>query len=111
MDSERYALLVGDMQNGFCHPEGSSRRMGRGLEGAMEAVANAAVAVGQARAAAVPVVFTRHVYRPGRPDEGAALIRNRPELAGVSGLADGTWDADVCAELGCAPHDLRGAHV
>ena len=106
MDNGRYALLVVDMQNGFCHPEGSFPRIGRGLEGAMEAVANAAVAVGQARAAAVPVVFTRHVYRPGRPDEGAALIRNSPELAGVSGLADGTWDADVCAELGCAPDDL-----
>src|ERR1700749_2762547 len=106
MDSERYALLVVDMQNGFCHPEGSFPRIGRGLEGAMEAVANAAVAVGQARAAAVPVVVPSHVYRPGRPDEGAALIRNSPELAGVSGLADGTWDADVCAELGCGPGDL-----
>jgi nicotinamidase-related amidase len=69
-------------------------------------VANAAVAVGQARAAAIPVVFTRHVYRPGRPDEGAALVRNSPELAGVAGLAAGTWDADVCDELGCAPDDL-----
>jgi ureidoacrylate peracid hydrolase len=106
MDNERYALLVVDMQNGFCHPEGSFPRIGRGLEGAMEAVGNAAVAVGQARAAAIPVVFTRHVYRPGRPDEGAALIRNSPELAGVSGLAAGTWDADVCAELDCAPDDL-----
>ncbi len=48
MDNERYALLVVDMQNGFCHPEGSFPRIGRGLEGAMEAVANAAVAVGQA---------------------------------------------------------------
>jgi ureidoacrylate peracid hydrolase len=106
MDNERYALLVVDMQNGFCHPEGSFPRIGRGLEGAMEAVANAAIAVGQARAAAVPVVFTRHVYRPGRPDEGAALVRNSPELAGVAGLAGGTWDADVCDELGCAPDDL-----
>jgi ureidoacrylate peracid hydrolase len=51
-------------------------------------------------------VFTRHVYRPGRPDEGAALIGNSPELAGVSGLADGSWDAEVCAELGCGPGDL-----
>jgi len=106
MDNERYALLVVDMQNGFCHPEGSFPRIGRGLEGATEAVANAAIAVGQARAAAVPVVFTRHVYRPGRPDEGAALVRNSPELAGVAGLAGGTWDADVCDELGCAPDDL-----
>jgi len=106
MDNERYALLVVDMQNGFCHPDGSFPKIGRGLEGAMDAVAKAATAVGQARTAGVPVVFTRHVYRPGRPDEGAALIGNSPELAGVSGLAAGTWDADVCAELACGPDDL-----
>ena len=106
MSADNYALLVVDMQNGFCHPEGSFPRIGRGLEGAMDAVAAAAVAVGQARLAGVPVVFTRHVYRPGRPDEGAALIGNSPELAGVSGLAAGSWDAEVCAELGCGPDDL-----
>ena len=106
MDNERYALLVVDMQNGFCHPDGSFPRIGRGLEGAMGAVRTAAVAVGQARRAGIPVVFTRHVYRPGRPDEGAALIRNSPELAEVDGLAVSTWDAAVCDELGCGPGDL-----
>jgi ureidoacrylate peracid hydrolase len=106
MASDRYALLVVDMQNGFCHPDGSFERIGRGCEGAMDAVRNTAIAVGQARRAGVPVIFTRHVYRPGRPDEGAALTRNSPELAGVSGLAAGTWDADVCDELGCTPDDL-----
>jgi nicotinamidase-related amidase len=106
MTASGYGLLVVDMQNGFCHPDGSFPRIGRGLEGAMEAVRNAAIAVRQARRADIPVVFTRHVYRPGRPDEGAALIRNSPELAGAEGLAVGTWDADVCAELGCGPDDL-----
>jgi ureidoacrylate peracid hydrolase len=100
------ALLVVDMQNGFCHPDGSFSKIGRGLEGAMDAVRNAAVAVGQARRANIPVVFTRHVYRPGRPDEGAALIRNSPELAGIGGLDVGTWDTDVCGELGFGPDDL-----
>ena len=57
------------------------------------------VAVGQARAAGIPVVFTRHVYRAGRADEGAALIRNSPALAGINGLAAGFWDADVMDEL------------
>jgi ureidoacrylate peracid hydrolase len=106
MSADNHALLVVDMQNGFCHPDGSFPRIGRGLQDAMDAVANAAVAVGQARRAGVPVVFTRHVYRPGRPDEGAALIGNSPELAGVAGLAAGSWDAEVCAELGCGPDDL-----
>ncbi len=106
MGNDRHALLVVDMQNGFCHPDGSFSQTGRGVEGAMDAVRTAAVAVGQARAAGVPVVFTRHVYRPGRPDEGLTLSRNSPDLAGVASLAAGTWDAEVCDELGCGPQDL-----
>ena len=100
------ALLVVDMQNGFCHPEGSFARIGMGLEGADEAVRNAAIAGEQARGAGFPVVFTRHLYRPGRADEGLALKQNSPALAGVDGLEAGTWDAEVVAELGCGPSDL-----
>jgi nicotinamidase-related amidase len=100
------ALLVVDMQNGFCHPDGSMPRIGMGLEGAPEAVANAAAAVRQARLARIPVIFTRHLYRPGRADEGRALVANSPALAGIDGLAAGTWDAEVVAELGCGPGDL-----
>jgi ureidoacrylate peracid hydrolase len=77
-----------------------------GPEGAEAAVGNAAVAVAQARRAALPVVFTRHLYRPGRPDEGRALKQNSPALAGVDGLRAGTWDAEVADELGCGPGDL-----
>jgi ureidoacrylate peracid hydrolase len=100
------ALLVVDMQNGFCHPEGSFTRIDMGLEGAAEAVHNAAIAIAQARRAGIPVVFTRHLYRPGRADEGRALKQNSPALAGVDGLEAGTWDAQVVAELGCGPGDL-----
>lgn len=100
------ALLVVDMQNGFCHPQGSFTRIDMGLEGADQAVHHAAIAVAQARRAAVPVVFTRHLYRPGRADEGRALKRNSPALAGVDGLETGTWDAEIVDELGCGPNDL-----
>jgi ureidoacrylate peracid hydrolase len=100
------ALLVVDMQNGFCHQEGSFTRIGMGLEGADEAVRNAAMAVEQARRAGIPVVFTRHLYRPGRADEGRALKQNSPALAGIDGLQAGVWDAEVVAELGCGPRDL-----
>src|SRR5215469_18498218 len=100
------ALLVVDMQNGFCHPERSFNRVDMGLEGGVEVVRNAAIAVAQAREAGIPVVFTRHLYRPGRADEGRALKQNSPALAGVDGLEAGTWDAEVVAELGCGPSDL-----
>ena len=106
MAANHRALLVIDMQNGFCHPDGSFTRMDMGLEGAMEAVSNAAVAVGHARRAGIPVVFTRHVYRPGRADEGAALKGNSPALAGLNGLAATSWDAQVVDELECGPDDL-----
>jgi nicotinamidase-related amidase len=106
MGAQSCALLVVDMQNGFCHPEGSFARIGMGIEGADAAVRNAAIAVGQARSAGVPAVFTRHLYRPGRADEGRALVRNSPALAGIDGLAAGSWDADVVTELACGPGDL-----
>jgi ureidoacrylate peracid hydrolase len=106
MTSHGHALIVVDMQNGFCHPEGSFPRIGLGLEGADAAVRNAAIAVKLARAVDMPVIFTRHLYRLGRADEGPALIRNSPALAVVNGLAAGFWDAEVMDELGCGPEDL-----
>ncbi len=107
MTSHGRALIVVDMQNGFCHPEGSFPRIGLGLEGADAAVRNAAIAVKQARAVDMPVIFTRHLYRLGRADEGPALIRNSPALALVNGLAAGSWDAEVVDDLDCGHDDLR----
>src|SRR5215469_6875607 len=107
MTADSHALIVIDMQNGFCHPEGSFPSIGLGLEGADAAVRNAAIAVKQARAADVPIIFTRHLYRLGRADEGPALIRNSPALTLGNGLARGSWDADVVDDLDCRPDDLR----
>ena len=52
------ALLVVDMQNGFCHPDGSFSRIGMGLEDADDAVRNAqaeAETEAEAKAPATPV--------------------------------------------------------
>jgi ureidoacrylate peracid hydrolase len=100
------ALLVIDMQNGFCHPEGSLPRLGFGLAGADAAVRGAVTAVGQARAAGIPVIFTRHQYRPGRADEGQRLSEVSRTLAGTDSLAAGGWDAAVVDDLGARPDDL-----
>lgn len=105
MSNNGYALIVVDMQNGFCHPEGSFSRIGLPLEGAEAAVRNAAVAVAQARRSGVPVIFTRHLYRMGAADQGPALIRDSPALV-ANGLMSGTWDADVLTEMGCRPDDV-----
>jgi nicotinamidase-related amidase len=100
------ALIVVDVQNGFCHPDGSLPRLGLGLAGADAAVRNTATAVRQARRAGVPAIFTRHQYRAGRADEGQRLSDLSGDLAAVNGLAAGTWDAAVVDELDCGPDDL-----
>jgi ureidoacrylate peracid hydrolase len=76
------------------------------LSGAESAVRQAAVAVRQARAAGVPVIYTRHQYRPGRADEGQRLSDLSGDLAAMGGLAAGSWDAAVVDELGAGPGDL-----
>ena len=100
------ALIVVDMQNGFCHPDGSLPRLGMALAGADSAVRQTAVAVRQARGAGVPVVYTRHQYRPGRADEGQRLSELSGDLAAIGGLAAGSWDAAVVDELGAGAGDL-----
>jgi ureidoacrylate peracid hydrolase len=100
------ALIVVDMQNGFCHPEGSLPRLGMSLAGAESAVRQTAIAVRQARGAGVPVIYTRHQYRPGRADEGQRLSQLSGDLAALGGLAAGSWDAAVVDELGAGEDDL-----
>jgi ureidoacrylate peracid hydrolase len=102
-------LIVVDMQNGFCHPDGSLPTLGFGLAGVREAVEHTAVAVADARAAGVPVIFTRHVYRPGRADEGQRLRAATADIAGPAGydgLAAGSWDGAVVDELAQTDQDL-----
>jgi nicotinamidase-related amidase len=70
-------------------------------------VCNASIAVEQARAAGIPVIFTRHLYRLGRADKGPVLIRDSPAIARQNGLAAGSWDADIVDDLGCRPDDLK----
>jgi len=100
------ALIVVDMQNGFCHPKGSLPSLGMSLADVDRSVRQSALAVEQARAADLPVIFTRHVYRPGRADEGQNLTALSADLAGIDGLAAGSWDGGVIDELGWTPADL-----
>ena len=101
------ALIVVDRQNGFCHPDGSLPRLGKPLADVDRAVRQCAMAVSQARATGISVIFTRHVYRPGRADEGANLAGlSGPALAEIGGLAAGSWDGAMTDELGWTPTEL-----
>lgn len=97
------AILVVDMQNGFCHENGSLPSVGMGMPN-MEAVtaANAAL-LAQARELDLPVIYTRHVYRPDfvdLPKKMAITLPTEP-----APLVRGSWDADVIDELKPADGD------
>lgn len=96
------ALLVIDMQNAFCHPDGSFAQMtqGRGLSIDMcrGAIPGCQRLVEAARTAAVPVIFTRYVYHQGYLD-GGVLLGKYPEMRQIGSLAAGSWDAEIISDL------------
>jgi ureidoacrylate peracid hydrolase len=93
------ALLVIDMQNGFCHPDGSFATLGLDVSMCTAAIAGCAGLVEDARAAGVPVVYTRYVYRPDYRDGGVLVHDLMPDLATARSLAAGSWDAELVDEL------------
>lgn len=96
---ERTALLVVDMQNAFCHPDGTLGISGVDVEPAMGSVQPVRELVEAATATEVPVIWTQQEHFP------VDLQRARKRLAAhtakrkrVSALS-GTWDMEFVDEL------------
>jgi nicotinamidase-related amidase len=101
------AFLVIDMQNSFCHPDGVLyEARGAPLADIGETVTATATAVAAARAARVPVLFTRHQYQAGHADMGPLFPQYHDLLRAKDGLLAGSWDAEVIDELGFGASDL-----
>ena len=99
LGKDKTALLVIDMQNGFCHPEGSFAKLGLDVSMCNAAIGPISTLVDKAHEAGVPVVFTRYVYRTDYRDGGVLVQDLLPALADTKSLAAGTWDADLVDEL------------
>jgi ureidoacrylate peracid hydrolase len=106
---DEVALLLVDMQNGFCKPEGSFAKMtaGRGLsiELCEKAVGGCQRLLEAARMEHVPVVFTRYVYHHDYVD-GGVLLEKYPEMKEIGSLAEGSWDANIVDELAPRPNEF-----
>ena len=96
---DRTALVVVDMQNGFCRSEGSIAQLDLDYARLAEAIPGCVRLVAAARAAGVPVVFTRFVYRADFRDGGVLVEHFLPALADVNALVEGTWDMELVDEL------------
>lgn len=90
------ALLVIDMQNGFCHEDGSFARLGIRTDPAAIVPRINELLTGF-RAAGLPIYFLKTGYKADYSDRRG---RNRNDrLEKLEGLLLGSWDADVLFEL------------
>ncbi|HII39585.1 TPA: cysteine hydrolase family protein, partial [Candidatus Micrarchaeota archaeon] len=64
------ALLVIDVQNDYCSPEGRVAQSGRPMQSVYRAVRNTEKLLGRARRAGIPIAFTRMVYDPKKISAG-----------------------------------------
>ncbi|MFC6836936.1 cysteine hydrolase family protein [Halomarina ordinaria] len=96
-DPDHTAVVVVDMQNGFCHPEGSL--YAPGSEAAIEPVA---ALLDRARDAGARVVFTRDVHPPEQ-FEGNHYYDEFDRWG--EHVVEGTWETAVVADLPVEPDD------
>lgn len=106
LTKDRTALVVVDMQNGFCRPEGSIAQLDLDYARLAEAIPGCVRLVAAAREAALPVIFTRFVYRADYRDGGVLVQHLLPALAEVNALVEGTWDMELVDELQPAEGDF-----
>ena len=85
------AVVVVDMQNGFCHPDGSL--YAPGSETVIEPIADL---VERAREADLQVIYTRDIHPPEQFDD--AHYYDEFEQWGEHVL-EGSWEADIVDEL------------
>jgi len=119
IDLARAALIVVDMQNDFCHPEGWLAGIGVDITPARAAIAPIAAMLGPVRAAGLPVIWLNWGNRPDRANlspallhvyDGAAEGRGLGAPLGPGGarvLERGSWSAEVVEELTPGPTDIR----
>jgi ureidoacrylate peracid hydrolase len=111
------ALIVVDMQNGFCSPGGYLDKVGYDLSGARSVIEVIARLLPTVRRAGVKVVFLQSGFDKGykvvggptapvwHKSEALLLMRSKPELQG-SLITEGGWDWELVDELVPEENDI-----
>jgi nicotinamidase-related amidase len=118
LDLARTAIVVVDMQNDFCHPDGWLAGIGVDVAPARGPIAPLARLLPALRAAGVPVVFVNWGARPDRANLSPALLHvydgagqgrglGDPGPSGGLTLTEGGWPAAVVDELAPLPGDIQ----
>lgn len=93
VDPKRVALVVVDIQNDMCHPEGALAKMGTDMEPILDTVERIKDLVSEARRIKVPVIFTQLTFDDMTMPPAVRLQR---EKNGDKNLCiRGTWGAEL----------------
>jgi ureidoacrylate peracid hydrolase len=111
----RPAMLVIDMQNGFCQPGGSYEKYGGTIGADLELYRNIVPKIARlldaARRLKMPVFYTQQVREESGIDLFTRLHRivpeRRAEFLRIPACVRGTWDSEILEELKPA----RGEHT
>ncbi|QOR71238.1 cysteine hydrolase [Ruania alkalisoli] len=118
LDLARTAVVVVDMQNDFCHPQGWLAGIGVDISGAREPIAPIAGLLPVLREAGVPVVWVNWGNRPDQAnlppgvrhvydgDGTGGGIGSTASPSGSPVLTTDAWAAAVVDELEIAPEDV-----
>ena len=99
LDPATTALLVIDMQNAFCHPEGTLGISGVNVGPAQRIIPPVRSLIENCSAAGVPVVWTlQEHFATDRSRDRKRLVSHTSKRKQVSALT-GTWDAAIVEEL------------
>jgi ureidoacrylate peracid hydrolase len=109
-DASRTALIVVDMQNGYCSPGGYFGHLGVDLTPTQQVIPAIARLVDVVRDAGIQIIWLQNGWDADQKEAGGArsvnqrkgnslkLMRARPELAGTL-LTKGGWDYEIVKEL------------
>ena len=92
LDAEQSVLVVIDVQNDFCSPNGVVARAGKDVSGAMELIPRLEDLIDGAHSAAVPVVFVRTTHSDDTTSESWRFRTGDRESA--PNCVPGTWGAE-----------------
>ncbi|WP_033289008.1 isochorismatase family protein [Amycolatopsis jejuensis] len=96
---ERAALLVIDMQNAFCHEEGTLGLSGVPMEAARATIAPVRGLVEAFRDAGLPVVWTQQVHLDNDASRARKVLPSHTQKRVRVSALNGTWDAAIVDEL------------
>lgn len=105
-NTSRQAVLLVDFQRAFCCTDGSVAAQGRDVSTCRAAADRAIELAVAARAASIPVIWTRLVFRDDYADGGRLIRELRPGLARIGALKIGTQDAEIVPEADVQPGDF-----